>query len=153
MKCLVIIVVFIGIFKVCVALDAVKSELLWQKWKETFNKTYLLTGEEDTRKAIFLEMLAVVEENNAKFQSGEESYRQAIYEHADKSFLEFAKSRTGLKMDLNSPLYALKSNKTKTVVVGDKHHDHDDDDDDDDDDYEYSWKKLGKVSPVKVRFD
>jgi hypothetical protein len=150
MKCLATVVVLIGIFKVCVALDAVKSELLWQKWKETFNKTYLLTGEEDTRKSIFLETLAAVEENNAKFQSGEVSYRQAIYEHADKSFLEFTKSRTGLKMNLNSPLYALKSNNTKTQVVGDKHdHDHDDDDDD----YEYSWKKLGKVSPVKVRFD
>ncbi|VEN62452.1 unnamed protein product [Callosobruchus maculatus] len=74
---------------VLVAVQATSDEELWHQFKVEHGKTYRDLYEEKQRFTIFQSNLKTIEEHNAKYENGEESYFMKVTQFADMTPEEF----------------------------------------------------------------
>ncbi|CAH1995811.1 unnamed protein product [Acanthoscelides obtectus] len=72
-----------------IAVQAASDEELWAQYKVDHGKTYRDIKEEQQRFAIFQSSLRTIEDHNAKYENGEESYFLKVTQFADMTPEEF----------------------------------------------------------------
>lgn len=67
--------------------------LHWFRFSQTFfNKTFITTADEDTRREIFFSNLQTISDHNKLFNEGKVSFLQGVNQFADMTFEEFSRS-------------------------------------------------------------
>nr|XP_023021869.1 cathepsin L-like proteinase isoform X1 [Leptinotarsa decemlineata] len=98
---------------VLLAVDASTDKDQWVAFKQTHGKTYKSLLEERTRFGIFQNNLRTIEEHNAKYERGEETYYLGVNHFADMTQEEFSHMlglQNGERPNLNATLHVFPEN-------------------------------------------
>ncbi|CAG9855954.1 unnamed protein product [Phyllotreta striolata] len=68
----------------------------WRQFVVKFNKSYKTPEEETKRKGIFMEHYKMIREHNKQYKQNLVSSSKAIYEFADMTAADFARTHTGV---------------------------------------------------------
>ncbi|KAK3578865.1 hypothetical protein CHS0354_010225 [Potamilus streckersoni] len=109
-------------------------ENTWDQYKKEYGKSYLETEVDELRYTIFVSNLKLIEEHNARYVMGEESYYVGINQFADMTEKEFSEM-LGLAVQNDTEVNAECSSylPAENVVVPDA----------------IDWRQKGFVTPVK----
>ncbi|VEN50056.1 unnamed protein product [Callosobruchus maculatus] len=100
--------VAVALFLVAVQVQAGSDQELWTQFKVDHGKTYRSLREEQARFSVFQSNLRTIEQHNAKYEAGEETYYLKVTQFADmtpEEFKEFLSLGEKTKPDLNHPVY------------------------------------------------
>ncbi|XP_074028392.1 cathepsin L-like proteinase [Leptinotarsa decemlineata] len=98
---------------VLLAVNASTDKDQWVAFKQTHGKTYKSLLEERTRFGIFQNNLRTIEEHNAKYERGEETYYLGVNHFADMTQEEFSHMlglQNGERPNLNASLHVFTEN-------------------------------------------
>ncbi|XP_074028382.1 cathepsin L-like proteinase isoform X1 [Leptinotarsa decemlineata] len=104
---------FALIAAILVTVNASTDKDQWVAFKQTHGKTYKSLLEERTRFGIFQNNLRTIEEHNAKYDKGEETYYMGVNQFADMTAEEFRHMlglQNGARPNLNATLHVFSEN-------------------------------------------
>lgn len=82
-------------------LDPEAARDLHKQWMVEHDKVYTSEKEELKRFSVFEQNLRFIEEHNAKFAAGEESYEMGLNQHADLTFREYSRLLSFVESDVH----------------------------------------------------
>lgn len=104
------LILFITIFAICAAKQwPPELQAVFKKWKETFNKTYASSQEEQFAMDKMLSNHGEIEAHNKKFHEGKSSFDRGLWKQSDKTLEEKKQILTSKK--------ALSSNSSSAVIL------------------------------------
>nr|CAI5869162.1 unnamed protein product [Callosobruchus analis] len=81
--------VVVALVSALAVVQAVSHQELWNQFKAEHNKVYLTLNEEQARINVFQSNLRSIEQHNAKYENGEETYYLKVTQFADMTSDEF----------------------------------------------------------------
>jgi len=88
---------FVALFGLVALSQAAPTTGVWDLFKTVHGKSYSSEAEESLRMKVFFEKVAEIEQHNARFEAGEESFTMAINKFSDMLTSEVSSKMNGFK--------------------------------------------------------
>jgi len=125
---------FVALFGLVALSQAAPSPGVWDLFKTAHGKSYSCAAEEALRMSIFFEKVAQIDQHNARFEDGAESFKMAINKFSDMLPSEVSAKMNGFKPSDKIETTASFATLEPAAPLPDH----------------VDWRNLGLVTPVKA---